>query len=100
VPDGALVALASGRDLRELRQQPFGLLEIGCVKALGEPGVDPGQNVVFVPPFPLLVPEPTQAHSGVQLERFEGPFFAMTKGQVGALFVGDNPAYLIQGGQP
>ena len=55
---------------RQCIQQRFGVLEIGGVKALGKPGVDLGQQVVRLLPFPLLLPEPTQTHGSPQLQRF------------------------------
>jgi len=51
-------------DSCELLQQRLGVPEIGGVKALGKPRVDVSQQVVRLPPFPLLVPEATQTHGG------------------------------------
>src|SRR5262245_51150465 len=55
---------------RHCIQQRFGVLKIGSVKPLGKPGVDLGQQVVRLLPFPLLLPEPTQTHGSPQLQGF------------------------------
>ena len=47
----------------------LGLLEIGGVKALGEPAVDRRQQLVGLGALALLLPQPTQAHGGPQLQR-------------------------------
>ena len=54
----------------QLFEQRLGLLEVGRVKALGEPAVDLGQQVVRLLPFPLLLPQPRQAHRRPQFQRF------------------------------
>src|SRR5262245_61091264 len=65
----ATSAGAAGGGSCELVQQRLGVPEIGGVKALGKPRVDVSEQVVRLPPFPLLVPEPTETHRGPQLER-------------------------------
>jgi hypothetical protein len=39
----------------QLLQERFSLLEVGRLKALGEPAVDRGQQLMGFPAFPLLV---------------------------------------------
>ena len=48
-------------------QQRLGLLEVGRVKALGEPAVDRGQERVGLRMFPLLLPQAAQTRGGAQL---------------------------------
>src|SRR5262245_56768035 len=54
---------------QRLQQRP-GLLEVGGVKTLGEPAIDRRQQRPRFVPLALLLPEPTQAHGGPQLQRF------------------------------
>src|SRR5215510_6001297 len=54
----------------QLFQQCLGLLQVGGVKALREPAVDRGQQVVSLLALSLLLPESTQAHGRAQLQRF------------------------------
>src|SRR5574341_585776 len=51
-------------------QQRFGLLEVGSVKALGEPAVNRGQQGVGFPPLALRKPEAAQARGRAQLPGF------------------------------
>jgi hypothetical protein len=51
-------------------EQRFGILKVRSVKALGEPAVDRGQQLVRIDTLALLLPEPTQTHRRPQLERF------------------------------
>src|SRR5262245_16837806 len=55
--------------LRQCLQQRLSFLEIGRVKALGEPAIDRGQQLVRLRAFTLLLPEATEAHGGAQLQR-------------------------------
>src|SRR5215510_16004521 len=59
VPEAKVAALA-----RELLQQGLGLLQVGGVKALGEPAIDRGQQVMRLLALTLLLPQPAQAHGG------------------------------------
>ena len=54
----------------QLGQQSFGLLQVGGVKALGEPAVDRRQQRARFVPLALLLPQATEAHGGAQLQRF------------------------------
>src|SRR5262249_41048402 len=54
----------------QLCQQALGLLKISRVKALGDPAVDRCQQLVGLTAPALLLPQPTQAHSGAQLPGF------------------------------
>ena len=60
-------ARSAGVALRQHLQQCLGLLQIGGVKALGEPGVDRCQQLTGFDALALLLPQPTQAHGGSQL---------------------------------
>ena len=54
---------------RQLLQQRFGLLQVGGVKALGEPAVDLRQELVSGSTPALTLSQATQAHGGPQLPR-------------------------------
>ena len=54
----------------ELFQQRLRLLEVGRVKALGEPAIDRRQQRVGFRALALLLPEARQAHGSAQLQRF------------------------------
>jgi hypothetical protein len=56
-----------GRLYPQLLQKRLGLLEIGGVKALGEPVVDGAQQIVRLNTLALLLPKPTQAQGRPQL---------------------------------
>ena len=45
------------------------LLEISSVKALGEPAIYRGEQRTRCGVLALLLPQPTQAHGGAQLQR-------------------------------
>src|SRR5262249_58560109 len=47
-------------------QERFGLLKVTRTKALGEPAVDRGQQLVRLGPFALLLPQPCEAHGGTE----------------------------------
>src|SRR5882724_1081123 len=53
---------------QRLQQRP-GLLQVGGVKALGEPAIDRCQQVVSLGALTLLLPQATQAHRRPQLQR-------------------------------
>jgi hypothetical protein len=55
--------LPSGQRLEER----FGLLQVGSVKALGEPAVDRCQQLAGVVPLALALPQPAQAYGSPQL---------------------------------
>src|SRR5262245_2829508 len=55
---------------RQFFQQRFAILEVSSVKALGEPTVDRRQELLRFCPLTLLLPQPTQARCGAQLQRF------------------------------
>ena len=57
-------------DLRKFFQQRFGILEVSGVKALGEPAINLRQKLVRLYALALLLPQPTQARRGAQLQRF------------------------------
>jgi hypothetical protein len=57
------------RIIPQVLQQRLRLLEIGRVKALGEPAVDRCQQIVCCLPFSLLLPQPTQTRGSTQLPR-------------------------------
>src|SRR5712664_1610943 len=50
-------------------QQRPGLLEVGGVKALGEPAIDRGEQVIGCSALALALPEAAQAHRSPQLQR-------------------------------
>src|SRR5262245_50426126 len=52
---------------RERLQQRLRLLEVGGVKALGEPAIDCRQQFVRLGALALLLPQAAQAHGGAQL---------------------------------
>src|SRR5215472_5297252 len=64
VPEAHVAALS-----RELLQQGPRLLEVGGVKALGEPAVNRREQFAGFIPLALLLPQPTQAHGRAQLQR-------------------------------
>src|SRR6266446_2786852 len=49
-------------------QQRLRLLQVGGVKALGEPAVDRDQQLAGFVPLALALPQPAQAHGGPQLQ--------------------------------
>src|SRR5712691_7129235 len=53
----------------QLVQQRLGLLEIGSSKALGEPAIDLGQELVDLSVLALLVPQPAQTQRCPQFQR-------------------------------
>src|SRR5262245_42497432 len=60
--------MPAGVTLRQGVQQRLGLLEVGGVKALGEPAVDRCEQIVGVGAPALLLPQARQAHGGAQLQ--------------------------------
>ena len=54
----------------ELLQQCLGLLQVGRVKALGEPAIDRCQEFMGFRALALLLPQAAQTHGGAQLQRF------------------------------
>src|SRR5215510_711353 len=54
----------------QLCQQRLRLLDVSGVKALREPAIDRGQEVVGFGTPTLLLPQVCQAHGGAQLQRF------------------------------
>src|SRR5215510_11484757 len=54
----------------QLFQQCHGLLQVGGVKAFGEPTVNRREQLVGLGALALLLPQPCQAHGGPQLQRF------------------------------
>ena len=54
----------------QLLQQRLGLLEVSGVKALGEPAVDRGQQLVGLGALALVLPQAAQTHRRPQLQRF------------------------------
>ena len=54
---------------REHCEQCLGFLEVGGVKALGEPAVDRREQSVRFHALALLLPQPPQAHGGAQFQR-------------------------------
>src|SRR5262245_52502370 len=61
--------VSTGVALGQLLQQCLGLLQIRRVKPLREPAIDRGQARVRLGALALLLPEPTQAQRGTQLQR-------------------------------
>src|SRR5215471_10066603 len=55
--------------LLQLRQQRLGLLQVGGVKAFGEPGIDGRQQLPSFCALALALPQATQAHRRAQLPR-------------------------------
>lgn len=53
-----------------LLQQCLRFLKVGSVKSLRKPAIDLCQELVCLSALALLLPEPTQAHSGPQFQRF------------------------------
>src|SRR5262245_43659463 len=62
--------VSAGVTLRQGVQQRLGLLEVGGVKALGEPAVDRRQQRARFVPLALLLPQAAEAHSSAQLQGF------------------------------
>ena len=56
--------------LAQRSEQCLSFLQVGGVKALGEPVVDLRQELSRFRPLALLPPEPGQAHGGPQFQRF------------------------------
>jgi hypothetical protein len=56
--------------LCQFLQQRLGLLEVGGVKAFGEPTVDWRQQCMRFGALALLLPEAAEAHGRPQLQRF------------------------------
>ena len=50
----------------QLLQQRLGVLQVGRIKALGEPAVDRCQQLTGCGALALLLPQPAQAHGGSQ----------------------------------
>src|ERR1700752_2979951 len=62
--------VSTGIALRQRVQQCLRLLQIGRVKALGEPAVDWREERLGFDPLALLLPQPTEAHRRTQLPGF------------------------------
>src|SRR6516225_10446809 len=62
--------VSTGVALRQRVQQRLGLLEVGRVKALGEPAVDRCQQLASFGALALVLPEASQAGGGAQLPGF------------------------------
>ena len=62
--------MSAGVPLRQRLQQRLGSLEVGSVKALGEPAVDWCQEVMGFLAFALLLPESSQAGGSTEFEGF------------------------------
>src|SRR5262245_66610951 len=62
--------MSTGVALRQRFKQGLGLLEVGRVKAFGEPVIHRGKQVMGFLAFPLLLPESSQARSSTEFERF------------------------------
>jgi hypothetical protein len=62
------MGVSAGVALRQRRQQCLGLLQVGGVKALGEPAVERRQQVVGLGALALVLPESAQAHRGAEFE--------------------------------
>src|SRR5262249_40677110 len=60
---GGSKGVSIGVVLRQRVQQRLRILQVGGVKALGEPVIDWCQQVIGFLAFPLLLPEPSQAAS-------------------------------------
>jgi hypothetical protein len=54
----------------QLFEQGLGLLQIQCVKGLGEPAVDRGEKIVGLLSFTLVAPQPSRAHCRTEFPRF------------------------------
>ena len=68
-----VLSLRHGRHARVLPPTPpatLRLLEVGRVKALGEPTVDRREQLVRFGPLALPLPETTETHRGAQLPGF------------------------------
>src|SRR5262249_52927595 len=62
--------VSTGVALRQRVQKCPGLLQVRGVKALGEPPVDRGQQVVRFLALALALPQARQAHGSPQFQRF------------------------------
>src|SRR5215831_20303646 len=62
-------SVSTGVTLRQRVQQRLGLLEVGGVKAFGEPAVDLHQELAGLSALAQVLPEPTQAHCRPQFQR-------------------------------
>jgi hypothetical protein len=67
------LSLARRPSLGGLFQQRLGLLQVGGVKALGEPAVDRRQQLARFGALALLLPQAAQADGGPQLQRLGLP---------------------------
>ena len=63
------VSRAHHHPLREGIEERLGLLEIRSVEALGEPAVDPSEQLAGFRAFALVLPQAAQARGGAQLEQ-------------------------------
>jgi hypothetical protein len=59
--------VSAGVALRQHLQQRLSVLQVRGVKALGEPAVDPGEQVIGCSMLALVLPESAQAHHSPQL---------------------------------
>src|SRR5215813_13766933 len=79
--------------LLQLRQQGLRLLQVSGVKALGEPAVNRGEQVMRLLALTLLLPEAAQAHGGPQLQGLcllaAGNLQGLLKTHVGRLLIGE-----------
>ena len=55
-----------GGALRQRVQQGFGFLEVSGVKALGEPAIDRGENIVGFDALALITPKVSKSGGGTQ----------------------------------
>jgi hypothetical protein len=67
---GRTLARPEPQDSRQFFQQRFGFQEVRGVKALGEPAINLRQELLRFYALALLLPQPTQARRGSQLQRF------------------------------
>ena len=51
-------------------EEPFGLSQVGSVKPLGKPMIGLGKQLAGGGRFPLLLPQPAQAHGSPQFQGF------------------------------
>src|SRR5262245_34312723 len=63
-------SVSTGVALRQRIQQRLGLLQVRRVKALGEPAVDRGQQVISLGALALELPQASQAGRGAEFPRF------------------------------
>src|SRR2546425_6058641 len=66
-PEHGLDRCPQGSLSHQCLQQRLGLLQVGRVKALGEPAIDRPQEVTGLIPLALLLPQPCQARGRAQL---------------------------------